>query len=374
MNLNGKSEEDIYAQRVVSGKSWEDFCDTLKAAGNTLIYGASPKDAFNQAEGMRYLSRLTRAALDAFVEYNDPEFPVLNRMVHETVKLGADNPDNYYQNAQISGQYEYKITGKRNNVFYLGFFTQNGSYGTTGGLAPCGRLEGDGMEIGLDGSFEIILSKEPKGANWLKIEDSTTLLMVRQTFMDRSVETPATMEIQCIGGPKVPYPFTPKLLDEGLNTAGLFVTGATALFARWTDGFQKHVNQLPRFDPEVSNAAGGDENIAYYHSYWKLADDEALVIEVHPPDCRHWNFQLNNYWMESLDYRYFNIHINKHSAVYNKDGSIKVIVAHDDPGAPNWINTCHHKEGTMLWRWWYAEDHPEPRCSVVKLQAIRSIS
>ena len=40
-------------------------------------------------------------------------------MVKERVKMGADNPDNYYMNAQISGQFEYKIVGKRNSIDYL---------------------------------------------------------------------------------------------------------------------------------------------------------------------------------------------------------------------------------------------------------------
>jgi hypothetical protein len=35
------------------------------------------------------------------------------------------------------------------------------------------------------------------------------------------------------------------------------------------------------------------------------------VIESKVPPCRTWNFQLNNYWMESLDYRYHTIHVNK---------------------------------------------------------------
>ena len=55
----------------------------------------------------------------------------------------------------------------------LGFFTQNGNYGTTGGLAPCGALEGKDLLLEDDGSFEIILSKDKKGKNWLKIEDET---------------------------------------------------------------------------------------------------------------------------------------------------------------------------------------------------------
>jgi hypothetical protein len=49
---------------------------------------------------------------------------------------------------------------------------------------------------------------------------------------------------------------------------------------------------------------GGDPNIFYYHSYWSLQEDEALLIEIEGvPECRFWNLQLNNYWIESLDYR-----------------------------------------------------------------------
>lgn len=367
LKLQGKTELDIHNQRIVSGKAWEEFCDTLKAAGASVYFGNSPKDPFNQAEAYRYLTRLTRAGLEAFVEFSDPAFPVLRCMVHETVKLGADNPDNYYQNAQITGAYEYRIRGNRNTIYYLGFFTQNGSYGSTGGLAPCGALEATDMVFESDGSFEIILSKEKKGKNWLKIEDTTTLLMVRQTYMDKANEQVATMEIQAINGPKTPAPITAQLIDNGLNTAGTFVAGASMLFAKWANDFEKHYNRLPQMDPAKSNAAGGDKNIAYYHSYWKVAPDEALVIEVMPPTCRHWNFQLNNHWMESLDYRYFQIHVNKHSATYNSDGSVKVVVAHENLGFDNWIDTCGHSQGTMLWRWWHADAFPEPTCTLIKL-------
>ena len=183
--LRGQSIDDAAFEAIASGRALEEFCDTLKAAGGSILYGNPPQDPRSQAEAYRYLARLTRAGLEAFTEFSDPEFPVLKRMVHETVKLGADNPDNYYQNAQISGDYEYRIKGMRNDVFYLGFFTQNGSYGSTGGLAPCGALEGEDLKLEDDGSFEIIVSKVKKGKNWLKLEDETSLLMVRQTFMNR---------------------------------------------------------------------------------------------------------------------------------------------------------------------------------------------
>ena len=289
-------------------------------------------------------------------------------MAHETVKLGADNPDNYYFNAQISGKYSYRLRGKRNTVHYIGFFTQNGNYGSTGGLAPCGTLEHQNLVSEPDGSFEIILSRNPEGKNWLKIEEATTMVMVRQTFLDRFKEVPSEVTIENLDGRTHPEPVTPAMIDEGLKTASMFVAGASMLFARWANGFQKHANKLPLFDPEVSNAAGGDSAIIYYHSYWKLAGNESLIIEVKPPRCDSWNFQLNNYWMESLDYRYFTICINKASAIYNTDGSVTVTVAHSDPGVPNWINTCGHNEGTMLWRWYRLEEGEkavEPACMVV---------
>ena len=370
LRLRGKTEADVHAQRIVSGKAWSEFCDDLKAAGNVLFTAGTPRDPFQQAEGIRYLSRLTRAGLEAYVEYPDPAFPQLRRMVHETVKMGADNPDNYYMNAQISGAYEYKILGMRNTIDYISFHTRNGNYGTTGGLAPCGKLEDADLVLEADGSFEIYVTREPQGKNWLKIEEETSLLMVRQTFADRFSEEPARMEIRNLNEVQKPGPLTAEQMDQGLKTASMFVGGASLLFSRWTRDFKKHVNQLPQFDPEKSNAAGGDESIIYYHSYWRLEEDEALFIEVQPPPCDAWNFQLNNYWMESLDYRYHNICINTHSASYEPDGSVRLVVSHRDPGMPNWIETAHHKEGTMCWRWYrihQGSQAVQPSCRIVKM-------
>ena len=147
---------------------------------------------------------------------------------------------------------------------------------------------------------------------------------MRQTFLDRETEEPAELHIERINCPedeKRPAPLTPEQIDEGLKSASTLVAGAAMLFANWARGFQKHTNTLPMFDPDTSLAAGGDPNIVYYHSHWAVAEDEALVIEVAPPECEHWNFQLNNYWMESLDYRHHTIHTNKHLAHYEEDGS-----------------------------------------------------
>ena len=376
LKLRGRTPDDIAEQRVVSGRAWDEFCDTLKAAGAALNFPGAPRDPFNQAEGYRYLSRLMRGGLMAFVEYADPRAPVLHRVAHETVKLGADNPDNYYQTAAIHGDFDYRISGRRNSVKYLSFGTQAGHYGQGGGMPPTGYIEAADIETDADGRFELIVSSAPRHGNWLPMKSDSGTLIVRQTFLDRENEVPADLHIErinCAEEEKRPAPLTPEQIDAGLKSASTLVAGASMLFAKWARDFKKHSNLLPMFDPDVSLAAGGDPNIVYYHSHWEVAEGQALVIEVMPPECEHWNFQLNNYWMESLDYRYHTIHTNKHLAHYEQDGSIRLVVAHRNPGLPNWLETAGHTSGTMCFRWIRAREHPQPGARLVDLSELDAL-
>ena len=371
--LAGQTPDDVSERRIVSGEAWEEFCDTLKAASVALRFPGTPQDPFDQAEGYRYLSRLARAGLDGFLEDADVCAPVLKRTSDETKKLGADNPDNCYQNASISGKHEYRIRGNRGTVHYLSFGTQSGHYGQGGGMPSTGFLEASQLALEPNGDFELAISRDQRAGNWLPMTPQTSLLLVRQTFGDRTREKLASLHLERVDGPHAPAPITPAAVDEGLKNASTLVAGASLLFAKWARDFQGHSNELPRFDQKTSDDAGGDPNIAYYHSHWRLGPDEALVIDATPPECEYWNFQLNNYWMESLDYRYFRIHVNKKSAVLRPDGSVRVVVAHEDPGVPNWVQTVGHTSGTMLWRWVRAKDHPVPHTRVVKLAEVAAL-
>ena len=362
----GRTEAEA-SERIRTGASWNEFCDTLKAAGAVILREGAPDDAFTRAEGFRYLSRLVRAGLEAFLEHADPRAPSLRRTVHETVKMGADNPDNLYQNAAVSGKYEYRITGRRGTVRYLSFSTQSGGYGEGLGLPATGYLEAGDVATGPDGRFEIQVSCEPKGENWLPMKPDTGLLIVRQTFGDRAAEIPAELSIERVGADRAPTPLTPLAVDRGLTRAANLVGGAAALFAGWAEGFRARENQLPRFDPALSTAFGVDPSIAYYHGYWRVAPGEALIIEATPPTCDYWNFQLNNHWMESLDYRHHRIAVNHATARLRDDGSVRIVVAHEDPGHDNWIDPAGHTFGTMCWRWVRASSHPEPSTRLVKL-------
>ena len=96
------------------------------------------------------------------------------------------------------------------------------------------------------------------------------------------------------------------------------------------------------------------------------------MIDTPVPECEVWNFQLDNYWMESLDYRYLPICVNKHTARYNPDGSVTFVVTASDPGVGNFLDTAGHRSGTMLLRWTGAKQHPVPKCRVIKAASLRS--
>lgn len=329
---------------------WHEFCDQLKRAGEQILRPEAPKNPFDQAEGFRYLTRLLRYGLESSVEYSDPQFPVLYSATHSLVKIGADNPDNIYHSARLSGRHTYRISGRRGTVNYIGFSTKAGGYGKDGTLGPTGFLDTQRLEVKPDGRFEILVSAARQPGNWLPMTEQTTTLIVRQTFLDRAHEQPAELAIEALDAPRAPAPLDPEVFARQLMGAAAFVQGTARVFADWSQIFKAHPNDFTRQDQSVYTRAGGDPTIFYAHGYWELRPDQALIVEVPPLESEFWNFQVDNYWMESLDYRYHRIHVNKHTARFNPDGSATLVVAHRDPGRPNWLETVGHAAGTMLFR------------------------
>lgn len=358
---------DERVERVLDGRTWEEFCDTLKASGEVILRETSPAGVLDRAEGFRYLSRVARMALGQFVEMPDPRTPVLMRTADPTMKLGCDNPDSYYLMASISGEYDYRIRGKRGTVPLLSLSTYYGGYG--GGRAGCGgTLTLGEFEIADDGQFEILVSASPQPGNWLPMDPETRQMIIRQTHHDRRNESVFEFEIERIGADEAPPSLDPVLFHESLLASSQYVRTCANLFADWSESYAETPNELVVRD--VSGAQG-DPSLFYYQGYWSLEEGEALVIRATPPACAYWNFQLNNYWLESLDYRFHRIDLNHTQAHSEADGSFRLVVSHVDPGVPNWLQTAGHAHGTMGLRWVNAEEHPKPHCEVVPLSAIR---
>ncbi|MCP3735893.1 DUF1214 domain-containing protein [Sphingomonas sp. RP10(2022)] len=348
--------------------TWRAFCERLADCGDVLLRPDAPTTPLDQAEGVRYLSRLTRTALNMLVDSADPDFPRLFLLTDDTIKIGADNPDNLYQQVVVRGDREYRLTGQRGTVPYLSIGSKANRYAIDGTMASTGEIEFADVAVEDDGTFEIVASAQRQPGNWLPMADDTTLLIIRQTFNDKSVETPATVRVERISpGPDVPALLTPQAIEAQLFGAAQWVRGTANTFAEWTRWFMAQPNRIYDGDQSVFYRAGGDPKIWYGHLYYDLAPDEALVIEAHPPECRFWNFQLDNWWMESLDHVNRKVWVNGANAHHEADGSVIVVCADRDPGYGNWIDLSGHRSGTALWRWIEAHDHPVPQCRVVKV-------
>lgn len=365
---------DAVHDAVIDGTAWARFCDALKEAGQVIQRPEAPAGALDRAEGYRYLTRLLRIALDMHLEYADPDFPGFLVPSHETAKIGADNPDNLYLMARIDGRHDYIVEGDRGSVAYLTFGAQKGGYESDGRMQQTGFLDARDMDIGADGRFRITLSRNEQSGNWVRLEATSNALIVRQTFIDRTVEAPARLRIRRADAGARPEPLSAERLAGALDKASAFVHGTANVFADWAQSYLPHSNALPPADQALCQGAGGDPNIFYYHSHWRLGPDEALVIRLpRIPECRLWNLQVNNYWMESLDYRYHRIHLNQHSAATAADGSVTMVLAHRDPGHPNWLETAGHDNGTLCLRWVDAREHVHPETQLCRFDQLAKV-
>jgi hypothetical protein len=355
---------------LVSGATWREFCEQLARAGEIILAPDAPSTKLDRAEGFRYLTRLLRLGLEKNLEGGNPSWPYFYQLSHETAKIGADNPDNVYWNATISGEYDYRITGVRGTMAYFSMISNYFRYELDGSCVSTGSLLDQDIQWDAKGEADIIASATPKPGNWLPLTRDSNFIIIRQSYLDRTREVPGTFRIERIGGPLRPEPLSPEFVHRALLETAAFVRGIAATFADWSRLFRQHPNQILHIDQAMFQKGGGSPDIYYAHGYFQIAADEAWVIRVRPPACRYWNFQVDNWWMESLDYRHLRVAVNKHEARLDPDGQLTLVVAERDVGAGNWLDTAGHGAGTVLLRWVGASEHPLPVCRVVKLDAL----
>ena len=115
--------------------------------------------------------------------------------------------------------------------------------------------------------------------------------------------------------------------------------------------------------------AAGDA--AYAMGSFDLGEDEALVIDGRSPECVFWNLCLWNQFLHTYNYDYERVTINGTQVVANDDGSWTIVIAHRDPGHPNWVSTAGHERGRVWLRWFLPSETPErPKTRVVRIESL----
>jgi hypothetical protein len=76
--------------------------------------------------------------------------------------------------------------------------------------------------------------------------------------------------------------------------------------------------------------------------------------------------------MQTLEYRNRQSSLNQKQITLEADGSYRLVVAHADPGVPNWLDTEGHDQGSIFWRFLLPETNPAAiDCTVVPLASLR---
>jgi hypothetical protein len=369
--------------------AWDELLNALRRAGDTIIGPMGATSARERAEGFRNATRVLSVALELILEKGDRARPVFTRWINPHRKLLGDNPGTYYDNARLDPERSYWIRGKRGDPTYLGFCV----YGTseTGDRRIVGNIDDSDMQFGDDGSFEIALAAErPSDAsNWIELAPDAADVMVRQYFLDPEEQEAATYEIEADPLPAAPAPLTEDELAARLSDVARFVTDTlmveatvSALAARATPTLLRDGDQyLPKqgepegevIDMKYVAKAMPTPAILYTGSWVnELGDDEVMIVEGTAPRARYWSVQFLTRWMESPDYRYHDVIFTQRNTQLEPDGSFRIVIAHRDPGVPNWLETTGLRSGNIAVRAVKGEGTLDVRFRREKISALGS--
>ena len=348
--------------------AWTQFTDILSQASAVLDWPALELDDLDRAEGLRYLARLTEVAIGSQFGLRSPSHPAFQVLSNG---FGMDNPDNRYIGAPVDPSFDYVVRGRVGTLSYLSFAAQNQNFSKaaeiTGGA---GHLHGRELIAGADGSFEIIASRREQPGNWLQFAEDTSLLLARQTRADPAVEEWVDLEIERVPDAGPPPPLDPAKVADRLAMTALYTLGASQWFVEWVTPWLERPNTFALADPDEQRRIGGDPNILAQSGYWTLGPGERLEVEFRPPDCAYWNIQLCNVWAESLDTRR-QVWLNNRSATVDDDGVARFVIAHDDPGQRNWLDTAGHRHGFMHMRFVDSTGGPDGRWPLAATRLVR---
>ncbi|MEZ5501261.1 MAG: hypothetical protein R3E50_00915 [Halioglobus sp.] len=416
--------------------AWDDLIQSLQEARDAIDQPAlmpPPGSERNLAEGYRYLMGYVHSAVErAFHE--DPVRPHFRNALSIITRSTIDNADAIYFYTAIDGRQSYRVRGVAGDTrhwrgdvstasgmkapHYMIFEATSGELpGDSGSLMELrpgvklqtGRLDSSVIAVNDDGSFEILLApnrpegysgnfiptlKAPRGTQSANEQEAryANYLSGRQLFNDWEHEQAIHLEITQLGAEGCHPPlYTADSAASDLRRCGAIVRNQMHFWnAFWTilmgtygerEGSMPGV-AFPRNSFNTINAAsgatgGGQSTNLYAGGVFELEPEEALIIEMRIQLApRYVGFQVANLWGESIDYANRIGSLNGHQMTVDPDGVIRIVLAHRDPGVPNWVDTAGHREGFLTPRWTYSQtpdpkDWPAISARKVRFSAIR---
>ena len=339
--------------------------ERLTAAQELVVSTPVNKNRVDFASGMRHLMVLLAVGIDMALRVDpDPILAVNRASMDDIVTWGLECPDCVYMNASFRVGETYRLFGNRGTARYVGLQTMDGMAAVTNRLV-------DELEVDSDGNFEAILSADEHEGNWLKLAGDHPTLTVRNFLYDWDTEEPAALKIERIGNEVEPKDRSVELdvsVARQLHALGEFVYDNLKFFLDF--GAMPQANDfVPPMDMSSMGAAAENRPVI---GRFELEPDEALVLEFEPPKGIYWSISLGNPWLETIHYGRHQSSLNGHQAVVDPDGKVRFVLAAEDPGVANWLDTAGHSNGPMILRCVRTETAPTPTARLVAYDDLAS--
>jgi hypothetical protein len=218
------------------------------------------------------------------------------------------------------------------------------------------------------GEFALVLSAdEPAdlgGARWVQIPGDASSVVVREYIGDRAAEELATLRIEALD-PDPATPLTDDELADQFTAMAWSLMKLTTLHRTIKPELLNKPNTLLTAEAADLGAADTTPDNLYMMGTYRLDPDQALVLDIAPPDTRYWNVTLESIWHECLEPR------RRHSSVTNRgvqpdaDGRVRIAISAQDFGFGHWLDTGGRHRGFVVLRWL---DNPKPPDVVVAVR------
>ena len=341
---------------------WEHYLDLFKDTGNFL---ENPMVPYASERVPRFLLMMLAHAYSLIVA-SDPDFPEFTPYVNHVFNIAGPNPDTIYYYTTIDTSNTYRIYGNRGTVHALDFQFGHDYFGFSekvGGVLL--KKTFDDVDVAADGSFEILLgTTKPAGyeGNWIELDERINFFTTRQIAYHPD-EIAANLVIEKIAGEPTPKRY-PDSASEMQAIVDYVKNGSAAWLA--LPGVLVEQGVVNRFVIPDWAAQGGVTGQVYQHGLYDVAADEALVVIIELPEqCEYWNVQTTDMLWQTHDFMRTQSSLNGHIDRADGDGLTRIVFAHRDPGAKNWIDLNDLDKGYLLMRWINCQSDREPQTELI---------
>jgi hypothetical protein len=361
--------------------AFHELLDLLQGADANFTEGfRAVGDEISEVEGYRWLTETLSVALDCFL-WADTARPEMVSLVGPTRKFGGDNADAVYHYAALDPRRSYVLRGRRTDAVYISVTVYGGPDDGRWSNRIVATVNDRDLTFASDGSFEIELRamtaegnapsrvESSPGRRVVQLDAETVCLVTRDYHADPFAGHRTEWSIKAVESAPAPRPTDGETARRFRATTN-FLRELTSLCPLPYDDSKWNSVEEPWPVPAVTYGwAAGDAS--YAMGAFRLAEDEALVLEGRSPKCAFWNLCLWNPFLQTYDYRYEPVTINGEQCRLEADGSWRIVVAAKNPGVANWVSTAGHERGRIWFRWFLAEElPPRPSARIVKTSAL----